>query len=59
MAAARAGSEQIIMRAAGSEPDRQRSSKATPANQVHAATGLGERSNSEERGRSDYAYGVP
>jgi len=31
MAAARAGNEQISMRAAGSEPGRRRASKATPA----------------------------
>jgi len=58
MAAARAGKEQISMRAAGSEPGRRRASRATPANQ-HATTVLGERSSSEERGRSAYAYGVP
>jgi len=51
MAAARAGNEQISMRAAGSEPDRLRASKATAANQVHVATVLGERSSSEERGK--------
>jgi len=33
--------------------------KGTPANQVHTVTVLGERSSSEERGRSAYAYGVP
>ena len=53
------GNEQISMRAAGSEPDRRRASQDTPANQVHADTVLGERSGSEERGRSVYAYGVP
>jgi len=61
-AAARAGNEQINMRAAGSEPDRRRARKATPANQVHAVTVLVERSSIEERGRSVYAcgpYGVP
>jgi len=59
MAATRAGNEQISMCAAGSESGRRRTSKATPANQVHAATVFGERSSSEERGRSTYAYGVP
>ena len=59
MAAARSENEQISMRAAGSESDRRRASKVTPANQVHAATVLGERSSSEERGRSAYADGVP
>jgi len=44
--AARAGNEQVGMRAPGSEPGRQRASRATPANQVHAATVLGERSSS-------------
>ena len=58
MAAARAGNEQISMRAAGSEPGRQRVNQVTPSNQVHAVTVLGERSSSEERGRSTYAYGV-
>jgi len=58
MAVARAGNEQISMRTAGSEPGRRRASKATPANQVHAVrTVLGERSRSEERGRSACAYG--
>jgi len=58
MAAARTGNEQINMRAAGSETGRQRASKATPANQVHAVrTVLGERSSSKERGRSACAYG--
>ena len=57
MAVARAGNEQISMRVAGSEPGRWRASKATPANQVHAVrTVLGERSSSEERGRSACAY---
>ena len=47
MAAARAGNEQISMRAAGSEAGRRRARrKATPANQVHAVrTVLRERSN--------------
>jgi len=49
MAAARAGNKQIGMPAAGSEPGRRRASKATPANQVHAATVDGERSSSKER----------
>ena len=49
IAAARAGNEQISMRAAGSEPGRRRANKATPANQVYAATDLGEHSSSEER----------
>jgi len=44
--AARAGNEQVGMRAAGSEPGRWRASRATPANRVHAATVLGERSSS-------------
>ena len=58
MAAARAGNEQISMRAAGSEPGRRRVGKATPANQVHAVlTVRGECSSSEERGRSACAYG--
>jgi len=52
MAAAHAGNEQMSMRAAGSEPGRRRASKATPAKQMHAATVLGERLSSEERGRS-------
>ena len=62
MAAARAGNEQVSMRAVGSEPGRRRASKATPANQVHAATVLGQRSSSEERGCSadtDGPNGVP
>ena len=46
MAAARAGNEQIGMRAPGPEPDRRRASRATPAIRVHAATVLGERSSS-------------
>jgi len=40
--AARAGDEQVGMRAAGSELDRRRARRATPANQVHAATVLGD-----------------
>jgi len=59
MAAARAGNKQISMRAAGSEPGRRRTSKPAPVNQVHAVTVVGERSSSEERGRSAYAYRVP
>jgi len=58
MVVERAGNKQISMRAAGSEPGRRRASKAMPTNQVHAVrTVLGERSRSEERGRSACAYG--
>ena len=46
MAEARAGNEQISMRAAGSESGRRRTSKVTPSNQVHTVhTVLGKRSN--------------
>jgi len=41
-----AGSEQVGMCAPGSEPGRRGASRATPANRVHAATALRERSNS-------------
>jgi len=59
MAEARAGNEQISMRAAGSEPGRRRTSKATPANQVHTVhTVLGESSSSEEHGRCACACGL-
>jgi len=40
--AARAGDEQVGMRAAGSEPGRRRASRDTPANQVHAVTVRGD-----------------
>jgi len=43
-AVARAGNEQVGMRAPGSEQGRRGASMATPANRVHAATVLGERS---------------
>ena len=49
--------EQVGTRAPGSEPERQGASRSTLANRVHAATVLGERSNSEQRGRGAYAYG--
>jgi len=45
-AAARAGNQQFGMRAPGSEQDRRGASRATPVIRVHAATVLGERSNS-------------
>jgi len=38
--------EQVGMRAPGSEPGRRGASRSTMANRVHAATVLGERSNS-------------
>ena len=41
-----AGNEQVGMRAAGSETGMQGASRPTPANRVHAATVLRERSNS-------------
>ena len=42
-AAARAGNEQVGMRAPGSEQGRRGASMGTPANRMHAATVLGER----------------
>jgi len=41
-----AGNKQVGMRAPGSEPGRRGASRATLSNRVHAATVLGERSNS-------------
>ena len=40
--AARAGDEQVGMRAVDSEPGRRRASRATPVNRVHAVTVLGD-----------------
>jgi len=59
---ARAGNEQVGLRAAGSEPGKRRASRSTPANRVHATTVFGERSSSQQRDRGAYAYrpnGVP
>ena len=50
------GNEQVGMHAPGSEPGRGGTSRATLANRVHAATAVGERSNSQ-RGRGTYACG--